>query len=156
MNKIPANVQHVSIFRIENVYLIGVLYDFESDNQEGSLDIIIQGNSISFGIDPAHGPKSARTAITSAAVHIVSESNAIPVFNVNKGDDVVISVPVFSLGAQDRSKVAYELSDLLSAMRQSLLVVPNVSSGLPGDVAEELGGGRDGFKPAREWGWNGW
>jgi hypothetical protein len=156
MNKIEASVQHVSIFRVRNVYLIGVLYDFESDNQEGSLDIIIQGNNISFGIDEANGPKKERTALTNATVHFLSAADPIPVFNVNKGKNTFITVPVFSLKEQDQLKIAGELIDLSTAMRQTLSVVPKTSSGLPTDVIAELGIEEKVVSAAREWGWKGW
>jgi len=149
MNKIAASVQHVSIFRIGNVYIIGVLYDFESENQEGTLDIIVKGNNISFGIDEPAGPRKAGTAIFSGSIHIVSEEKSIPVFNVNKANDISISIPVFSLGARDRQKLAYEITEVLSAVRQSLVVVPSGMSGIQGDADIEL-------SAAREWGWNGW
>lgn len=156
MNKIEASVQHVSIFRIRNVYLIGVLYDFESDNQEGSLDIIIQGNNISFGIDESNGPKKERTAIATSTVHILSSTNPIPAFNVNKGGNGVITVPVFPLRGKDQLKVAGELIGLSAAMRQALSIVPKTSSGLPADVIAELGIEDEDIFPLREWGWNGW
>lgn len=156
MNKIEASVQHVSIFRIRNIYLIGVLYDFESDNQEGSLDIIIQGSSISFGINEANGPKAGRTAMATATVHILSTTDPIQAFNVNKGSNTVIAVPVFSLKGQDQLKVAGELIGLFSAMRQTLSVVPKTTSGLPADVIAELGIEEEKISPARDWGWKGW
>lgn len=156
MNRIEASVQHVSIFRIRNIYLIGALYDFESDNQEGTLDIIIQGNSISFGINEADGPKTERTAMTTAAVHILSEADPIQAFNVNKGNNTVITVPVFSLKGQDQLKVAGELTGIFSAMRQTLSVVPKTTSGLPADVIAELGIEEDKVSLARDWGWSGW
>lgn len=156
MNKIEASVQHVSIFRVRNVYLIGVLYDFESDNQEGSLDIIVQGNSISFWIDEANGPMKGRTAMATATVHIVSAADPIPAFKVNKGNDTVITVPVFSLKGQDQLKIAGELVGLSTAMRQTLTVVPKTSSGLPTDIIAELGIEEEAASAAREWGWSGW
>ncbi|CAM3812574.1 hypothetical protein [Serratia silvae] len=156
MKKIEASVQHVSIFRIRNIYLIGVLYDFESDNQEGSLDVIIQGNSISFGINEASGPKTGRTATATATVHILSATDPIQAFNVNKGSNTVITVPVFSLKRQDQLNVAGELIGLFSAMRQTLSVVPKTTSGLPVDVIAELDIDEEKVSLARDWGWKGW
>jgi len=155
MKKIEASVQHVSVFRIRNAYLIGVLYDFESDNQKGSLDIIIQGNSISFGINEADGPKKARTATATSVVHILSSTAPISAFNIQKNKNSVITVPVFSLGERDQLKVSGEFIGLLTARRQTLSVAPTTSSGLPADVIEELGVEEE-IKLAREWGWNGW
>lgn len=156
MKKIEASVQHVSIFRIRNAYLIGVLYDFESDNQEGSLDIIIQGNSISFGINEPDGSKNSRTAISTSVVHILSVADPIPAFNIQLNKKSVITVPVFSLNGRDQLKVSGELIGLLTALRQTLSVAPETSSGLPADVISELGIEDGKIKPAREWGWRGW
>lgn len=157
MEKVGASVQHVSIFRIGNVYLIGVLYDFESDNQEGTLDVIVQGNSISFWIDEADGPKKGRTAMVTAAVHIVSAAGPIPAFNVNKGNKKVITVPVFSPKAQDQLKIAGELIGLSAATRKTLSVTPATKTGLPADVIAELGlEEAEVAALAREWGWAGW
>jgi hypothetical protein len=156
MNKIEASVQHVSIFRIRNIYLIGVLYDFESDNQEGSLDVIIQGNSISFGINEASGAKTERTAITTVVVHIFSETDPIQAFNINKGNNAVITVPVFSIKGQDQLKLSRELIGFFSAMQQTLSVFPKTTSGLPADVIAELGIEEEKVSPARDWGWKGW
>ncbi|QCL93099.1 hypothetical protein [Agrobacterium tumefaciens] len=156
MDKIEAVVQHVSIFRIRSVYLIGALYEFETDNQEGRLDIVINGNNISFCIDPANGPKKGRTATTSTVVHILSETNYIPAFSVNKGNNVTITVPVFSLGEPDQLKVAGELFGLFPPVRQTLAISPKTSAGIPADLAAELGIGEVEASVAREWGWRGW
>ncbi|NGO66042.1 hypothetical protein G6N76_20495 [Rhizobium daejeonense] len=156
MDKIEAVVQHVSIFRLRSIYLIGVLYEFEADNQEGCLDIIIKGNNIAFCIDPANGPKKGRTAITSTVVHILPESNAIPAFNVQKGNNVTITVPVFSLEDSDQLKVAGELLGLFPPVRQTLTISPGTSGDLPADLAAELGIGEVKASVARDWGWRGW
>ncbi|MEX8505489.1 hypothetical protein [Leptothrix ochracea] len=156
MKKIEASVQHVSIFRVKSVYIIGVLYDFESDNQEGSLDIIIHGNSISFGINEADGAKNARTATATSTVHILSATGPIPAFNVKKGKSNTITVPVFSLKGQDRLNFAGELIGISGAMQRTLSVTPKSSSGLPPDVIDELGIEEEQFLAAREWGWSGW
>ncbi|MFH4467906.1 hypothetical protein [Vibrio diabolicus] len=157
MKKTQASVQHVSIFRIGDIYLLGVLYDFESDNQEGTLDIVVQGNTASFWIAKADGPKKERTATTSATVHIVSASGPIPMFHVNKNKDIVITVPVFSLNAQDQLKITGELAGISSAMKQTLSVAPTTSTGLPKDVLEELMLDEKQIAAARrEWGWKGW
>jgi hypothetical protein len=155
MEKVEASVQHVSIFRIGDVYLIGVLYDFESDNQEGTLDVIVQGNSISFWIDEADGPKKGRTAMTTAAVHIVSAVGPIPVFKVNKGAKKIINVPVFTPKSQDQLKIAGELTGLAAAAGKTLSIMPSTTKGLPEDVIAELGLGESDIA-AREWGWTGW
>ncbi|MEP3245491.1 MAG: hypothetical protein ABJN40_01710 [Sneathiella sp.] len=156
MKKKEASVQHISIFRIGDVYLIGVLYNFESDNQEGTLDIIIQGNSISFAIEEAKGTKKERTAIFSATVHIVSAAGSIPAFNINKGNDTVVTVPVFSLKGRDQLKVAGELAGLSAAIQQTLSIVPKTRDGLPPDILKELEIEEDVVAAARDWGWSGW
>ncbi|EKO3498264.1 hypothetical protein ACTWWB_000364 [Vibrio fluvialis] len=156
MKKIEASVQHVSIFRIGDVYLIGVLYDFESDNQEESLDIVVQGNSISFWIDKAEGPKKQRTSMTSVTVHILSVAGPIPMFKVSKNKDTIINIPVFSLKGKDQLKISGELTSISSTMRQTLSVVPKSKAGLPKDILEELGVEDKNAIAAREWGWRGW
>ncbi len=156
MEKVEASVQHVSIFRIGNVYLIGVLYDFESDNQEGTLDVIVQGNSISFWIEEANGPKKGRTAMTTAAVHVVSAAGPIPAFKVNKGSNKVITVPVFTPKAQDQIKIAGELIGLSAVTGKTLSIIPTTSTGLPADVITELGLEGAEVAVARVWGWDGW
>lgn len=157
MGKIQASVQHVAIFRVGDIYLIGVLYDFESENQEGTLDILVQGNTVSFWLDKADGPKKERTATTSGTVHIVSAAGPIPMFKVNKNKDTVIRVPVFSLNGQDQLKVTGELAGVSSTMRQTLSVAPTTSTGLPKDVLEDLGLDEKQIAAARrEWGWDGW
>lgn len=153
MNKIEASIQHISIFRVNSVYLIGVLYDFESDDQEGSLDIIIQGNNISFGINEANGPKTERTGIITATVHILSATNPIQAFNVNKNSNTVLTIPVFPLKGHDQLNVAGELINLFPANRQTLSVVPQTTSGLPADVISELD---ERTSLGRDWGWRGW
>jgi hypothetical protein len=156
MDKVEASVQHVSIFRIGNVYLIGVLYDFESDNQEGTLDVIVQGNSISFWIEEANSPQKGRTAMTTATVHIVSEAGPIPAFKVNKGKNQVITVPVFSPKAQDQFKIAGELIGFFASTGKTLSIIPTSSTGLPADIIKELGLEGAEVAVAREYGWNGW
>lgn len=156
MDKVEASVQHVSIFRIGNLYLIGVLYDFESDNQEGTLDIVVQGNSISFWIEEANEPKKERTAMITAAVHIISAAGPIPAFKVNKGNKKIIVIPVFSPKTQDQFKIAGELTGLSVTSGKTLSIIPTSSTGLPVDVIKELGLERDEAALAREWGWKGW
>jgi len=156
MEKIEANIQHISIFRIGNLYLIGVLYDFEADNQEGTLDVIVQGNSISFWIEEANGPKKGRTAMTSVTVHIVSAVGPIPAFKVNKGNKKVITVPVFSPKEQDQLKIAGELIGLSTTTGKTLSIIPTTKAGLPADVIAELGLEGMEVEAAREWGWKGW
>jgi len=156
MEKVEASVQHVSIFRIGNLFLIGVLYDFESDNQEGTLDVIVQGNNISFWIEEANGPKKGRTAMITVAVHIVSAADPIPAFKVNKGNKKIITVPVFSPTAQDQFKITGELTGLSVTSGKTLSIIPTSSTGLPADVIKELG--LEGVEAAiaRDWGWRGW
>ena len=139
MNKIEASIQHVSVFRIRDVYLIGVLYDFQADNQEGTVDIIVQGNSISVWIEEADGPMKGRTATATAAVHIVSASGPIEFFKVKKSEDKTIIVPVFSLNKESEFKVAGQLSNLPSEIKRTLSVLPENISELPEDVIRELG-----------------
>jgi len=157
MKKIEASVQHVSIFRIGNVYSIGVLFDYESDNQVKSLDIIVQGNNISCWILEAGEPKEARTAMTTATIHIVSASGHIPAFNVNKGNNRVITVPVFAPNALDQLKIAGELNDVSATTRKMLSVVPSTGTGLPAEIITELGlVDADMLSVVRDWGWRGW
>ena len=158
MKKIEANIQHVSIFRLGNIYLIGILYDFETDNQEGTLDIIVQGNVISCWIDEpdANGLKKERTAMTTATVHIISSVGPIPVFEVNKGNKKIITVPVFNLSEQDQLKIIGELMDFSSINGKKLSLIPKNMEGLPQDVITELGLRTGDVTVAREWGWRGW
>lgn len=156
MDKVEASVQHVSIFRLRNVYLIGVLYDFETDNQEGTITTIVQGNGISFWIDKPKGNKQKRTGMATVSVHIISESDPIPMFRVSKGKDTEINIPVFVAKAQDALKIAGELSPLSSTMKQTLSVIPTPDLGLPADVIADLGIDPDRLAAAREWGWAGW
>ncbi|MBS0466045.1 MAG: hypothetical protein JSS31_11720 [Proteobacteria bacterium] len=155
MNKIEARVQHVSIFRIRSVYLIGALYEFESNNQEGTLDVIIQGNNISFAIDEASGPKNARTAMSTASVHILSAGKPVPMFNVSKGHGATISVPVFSPNGPDYVSIAGEFVGVIGAVRKTLSITPETTSDLPADVIAELGI-EERAAVARDWGWRGW
>ncbi len=156
MKKIEASVQFVSVSRIGSIYLIGVLYDFESDNQEGSLDVIVQGNNISFSIEEPEGEKNKRSEMYTVSISIVSETGHIPVFNVNKGNGTIITVPVFSPQKMDYLKIASELSPLSDVTRGTLSIVPRTTSGLPTDITVELDRLEAKLAAAREWGWSGW
>jgi hypothetical protein len=143
MSKVSASLQHVAIFRLRDVYLIGVLYDFQADNQEGTAAIALQGERISVSIDEADGLANERTALASALVHIVSAAGPVEAFEVDMGAGATITVPVFSFDRGVEANIAASLAILMQT-RTSLSLVPSSAS-------EERG-----VRVAREWGWRGW
>ena len=140
MGQTAASLQHVSIFRLGDTYLIGALYDYEADNQEGTASIVVEGTNLSVWIDEADAPKKGRTALTSGVIHVLSATGPIEAFEVKAGDDKVITVPVFSLAEPDELRVAGEMLALARDARKTLTLLPQGRAS----------------RIAREWGWHGW